>query len=84
VGGGTKNRLLCQFTADACERRVVAGPVEATATGNVMMQAVAAGDVGSIAEAREIVRRSFPVEEYVPKNTEAWSEAYQRFLKIVS
>ncbi|MEN6406761.1 MAG: rhamnulokinase family protein [Thermoguttaceae bacterium] len=84
VGGGTKNRLLCQFTADACGRRVVAGPVEATATGNIMMQAVAAGDVGSIAEAREIIHRSFPIEEYSPKNTEAWSEAYQRFLKVVS
>ena len=46
VGGGTKNRQLCQAAADACGRRVVAGPVEATATGNVMMQAVAAGDVG--------------------------------------
>ena len=52
VGGGTKNRQLCQAAADACGRRVVAGPVEATAIGNVMMQAVALGDVGSIAEAR--------------------------------
>jgi rhamnulokinase len=83
VGGGTKNRQLCQFAADACSRRVVAGPVEATATGNVMMQAVAAGDVASIAEAREIIRRSFPVEEYEPKNSSAWDEAYSRFLKIL-
>ena len=59
VGGGTKNRQLCQAAADACGRRVVAGPVEATAIGNVMMQAVAAGDVASIAEAREVIRRSF-------------------------
>jgi rhamnulokinase len=83
VGGGTKNRQLCQAGADACGRRVVAGPVEATATGNVMMQAVADGVVGSIAEAREVIRRSFPVEEYEPKNTAAWEEAYERFLKIV-
>ena len=67
VGGGTKNRQLCQFAADACNRRVVAGPVEATAIGNLMMQAVAAGDVASIAEAREVIRRSFPVDEYRPE-----------------
>ena len=51
VGGGTQNRQLCQMAADACQRRVVAGPVEATAIGNLMMQAIAAGEVGSIAEA---------------------------------
>jgi rhamnulokinase len=84
VGGGTKNRQLCQAGADACGRRVVAGPVEATATGNVMMQAVADGVVGSIAEAREVIRRSFPVEEYEPRNTAAWDEAYEKFLKIVA
>jgi rhamnulokinase len=83
VGGGTQNRQLCQAAADACGRRVVAGPVEATATGNLMMQAVAAGDVGSIAEAREVIRRSFAVEEYRPRNTAAWDEAYARFLKLV-
>jgi rhamnulokinase len=83
VGGGTKNRQFCQFAADACGRRIVSGPVEATAIGNLMMQAVAAGDVGSIAEAREVIRRSFPVEEYEPRNTGAWDEGYGRFLKIV-
>ena len=62
VGGGMQNRLLCQFAADACGRRVLAGPVEATAIGNLMVQAVAAGDVASIVEAREIIRQSFPVE----------------------
>jgi len=83
VGGGTKNRQLCQAAADACARRVLAGPSEATATGNVMMQAVADGDVASIAEAREVIRRSFAVEEYTPKDTAAWDEAYQRFVKVV-
>lgn len=82
VGGGTKNRQLCQFAADACGRRVVAGPIEATAIGNVMMQAVASGDVASIAEAREVIRRSFPVEEYQPQNTAAWDEVYAKFVKI--
>jgi rhamnulokinase len=82
VGGGAKNRQLCQATADACARQVVAGPVEATATGNLMLQAVAAGDVASIADAREVVRRSFDVEQYEPQNTQAWNDAYERFLKI--
>ena len=83
VGGGTQNRLLCQAAADASGRRVVAGPIEATATGNIMMQAVADGAVGSIAEAREVIRRSFAVDEYEPKNTAAWDEAYAKVLKIL-
>jgi sugar (pentulose or hexulose) kinase len=60
----------------------VAGPVEATAIGNCMVQALAGGAVGSIAEARELVRRSFPVEEYEPQNAAAWEEAYGRFLPL--
>jgi len=83
VGGGTKNRQLCQAAADACARRVLAGPIEATATGNVMMQATAAGDVASIAEARDVIRRSSALEEYLPQNTAAWDEAYGRFLKVL-
>ncbi len=83
VGGGTQNRLLCQAAADASGRRVVAGPVEATAIGNIMVQAVADGAVGSIAEAREVVRGSFDVEEYEPRNTAAWDDAYERFLKVL-
>ena len=84
VGGGTQNRQLCQMMADACGRRVVAGPIEATATGNVMMQAVAAGDVGSIAEAREVIRRSFEVDQYEPQDVAAWDDAYDRFEKVVA
>jgi rhamnulokinase len=83
VGGGTQNKLLNQMAADACNRRVIAGPVEATAIGNVMMQAVALGEVGSIAEAREVIRKSFAVEEYVPLNAGLWEGAYQRFQKLV-
>jgi len=83
VGGGTRNRQLCQAAADACARRVLAGPIEATATGNVMMQAVAAGDVGSIAEAREVVRESFEMIEYVPRDAAAWDEAYERFRRLI-
>ena len=83
VGGGTQNRLLCQMAADACNRRVLAGPVEATAIGNVMMQAVASGDVASIAEARQVIRASFPMHEYEPQNAGPWDEAFERFEKIV-
>ena len=83
VGGGTRNRQLCQAAADACGRRVVAGPVEATAIGNLMVQAIAAGDAGSIAQSREIIRQSFDVEEYQPRNTPAWDDAYGRFVKIL-
>lgn len=83
VGGGTQNRLLCQAGADASGRRVVAGPIEATATGNIMVQAIADGSVGSIAEAREVIRRSFTVDEYEPRNTAAWDEAFPRFLKVL-
>ena len=79
VGGGTQNRQLCQMAADACQRQVVAGPVEATAIGNVMMQAVAAGHVKDIAQAREVIRRSFEVIEYSPQDSGRWDEAYGRY-----
>jgi rhamnulokinase len=82
VGGGTQNKLLSQMAADACNRRVVAGPVEATAIGNVMMQAVSAGAIGSIADAREVIRRSFDVEQYVPRNTAAWDDAFGRYQEV--
>jgi rhamnulokinase len=83
VGGGAQNRLLCQMTADATSRRV-AGPVEATAIGNLMMQAVAQGAIGSISQAREIVRTSFAAQEFRPKQPQPWNEAYGRFEKLVT
>src|SRR3954451_17963539 len=61
VGGGSKNALLCQFTADACGRPVLAGPVEATAMGNVLIQAMGRGRIASLADLRSFVARSFPV-----------------------
>ena len=67
VGGGSQNGLLCQMTADACERPVLAGPMEATAIGNVLMQAIAAGEIADVAAAREVVRRSFEPVEYQPQ-----------------
>jgi rhamnulokinase len=82
VGGGTQNQLLCQFAADALNRPVVAGPIEATAIGNVLMQAVALGDLKSTAELREVVRNSFSPVLYEPGNTAAWDEAAARHRKI--
>lgn len=82
VGGGTQNKMLCQFTADATGTPVVAGPIEATAIGNIIVQAVAGAAINSISDAREIVRRSFEVAVYQPKVSAGWDEAYDRFLEI--
>ncbi|MCC6424527.1 MAG: rhamnulokinase [Phycisphaerales bacterium] len=81
VGGGTQNELLNQMTADACGRPVVAGPVEATAIGNILAQAIAVGQIRTLADARAIVRNSFDVKRYDPRDTAAWDEAYGRFQK---
>jgi rhamnulokinase len=82
IGGGAQNRLLNQLTADAAGRMVVAGPVEATALGNVLVQALALGHLGSLAEGRALVRAAFPVETFRPRPAEAWETAYQRYLKL--
>ena len=82
VGGGGQNLLLNQFTANAVGRQVVVGPVEATAAGNILMQIAAAGEMSSLAEGREIIRRSFELTTYVPKDAAKWEEAYERFQGI--
>ncbi|MDP7280771.1 MAG: FGGY-family carbohydrate kinase, partial [Candidatus Poribacteria bacterium] len=82
VGGGTQNRLLCQFTADATGRQVIAGPVEATAIGNIAVQAIAAKEIGSLTEARQIIKKTFQMQIYEPTETEQWDQVYQRFLEI--
>lgn len=79
VGGGARNALLCQMTADASERPVLAGPVEATSIGNVMLQAIALGLVDSLEQARELVRRSTEVRAYEPQSAEMWGPAWERF-----
>ena len=84
VGGGSQNTLLCQLTADACDRLVLAGPVEATAIGNVLVQAIGLGILGSLAEAREVVRRSFEVATFTPHNADAWQAPYQRFRSLLA
>jgi rhamnulokinase len=83
IGGGSRNRLLNQFTADATGCEVIAGPVEATAIGNILMQAIGLGHLGSLAEARQIVRASFTPEVYEPGKTAGWDEAYARLQKVV-
>ncbi|MDW8290698.1 MAG: rhamnulokinase family protein [Armatimonadota bacterium] len=83
VGGGSQNRLLCQFTADACHRTVLTGPVEATAAGNVMLQMIALSELKGITEGRALIRRSTEMVEYTPRDTEAWDSAYERFLRLV-
>jgi rhamnulokinase len=67
VGGGSRNELLNQLAANAMGRTVIAGPAEATAAGNVLVQGIGAGIVSGVSEAREIVRRSFPLETYLPR-----------------
>ncbi len=83
VGGGTKESLLCQFTADACGRPVYAGPVEATAIGNISAQAIAAGEIKNVAEAREVIRNSFPIDYYEPNHPETWDDGFARFKKLI-
>ena len=82
IGGGSQNTVLCQFAADATGLPVFAGPVEATAIGNILVQAMALGKVKSQNELRDIVRQSFPLTTYEPHRTGNWDEHYARFLRI--
>jgi rhamnulokinase len=79
VGGGSRNRLLNQFTADATGCTVLAGPIEATALGNLAVQMVGTGAVSSLDEARRIIERSFPVERFEPAAQDRWNSHYRRF-----
>ena len=84
VGGGTQDRFLMQLVADCTGLPVTAGPVEATAAGNIIAQALAVGMIKSLAEGREIIRNSFKMEEFTPKAADkaAWDEAYSRYTKL--
>jgi rhamnulokinase len=79
IGGGTQNILLNQLTADATGKTVVTGPIEATVIGNVLMQAVGLGHVSSLDELRAVVRHSFDLKTYQPKDTAMWSQHFDRF-----
>lgn len=82
IGGGARNELLCQFTADAAGIRVVAGPSEATALGNISMQALALGYLRSLSEIRDLVRRSVELRTYEPRPSNEWDRAYERYRDI--
>jgi sugar (pentulose or hexulose) kinase len=84
VGGGSQNHLLNQFTADALNCTVVAGPVEAASIGNLIMQLYALGEIRSLSEGRALIRRSFETKMFEPHNTAAWDDAYARFQRILS
>jgi rhamnulokinase len=86
VGGGSQNHLLNQFAADACNRPVLAGPVEATVLGNVLVQAQASAEVINLAELRAVVRDSFEVRPFEPdpKTTDAWAAARKRFSSLIA
>jgi rhamnulokinase len=82
IGGGSRNSLLNQLTADATGCRVIAGPVEATAIGNILLQAIALGHLSSLPDGRALVRRSFEVTSYEPQINPAWDDAYSRYLAL--
>jgi rhamnulokinase len=79
VGGGAQNQLLNQMTADACAREVIAGPVEATAIGNMLVTAISLGDIKNLSEGRAVVKQSFDVKHYEPQAPTAWDDAYGRY-----
>jgi rhamnulokinase len=82
IGGGSQNSLLCQLTADAANRPVIAGPVEATAIGNALVQAMSLGHIGSLADGRLLVACSFPLKTYHPSHVDGWDDAFARFKRI--
>lgn len=82
VGGGSKNRLLNQFTANALNRSVIAGPVEATSAGNILMQMIGTGELASLAQGRELIRTSFETKVYEPIDPRSWDQAYARFKAV--
>ena len=83
IGGGTKDRLLCQMAADACNTNVIAGPIEATAAGNIAVQMIALGEIRDLAHARQVIAASEQPKFYKPENAAAYDEAYARFEKLL-
>lgn len=84
VGGGSQNQLLCQFTADAAQVTVKAGPTEATSLGNIIVQGMAAGFPASLEEGRRLIASSFPVLTYQPEKKDNWNKVYLKYKKLFS
>ncbi len=84
VGGGSQNALLCQMTADATGKTVYAGPVEATALGNGLVQLIGLGELADLAQARQVVRASYPPLVYTPAYLQDWEGAYARFRRLIA
>jgi rhamnulokinase len=84
VGGGSRNTVLNQFVADATGRTVIAGPTEATAIGNVLIQAMGAGTLGNLCELRKVVRDSFPLETFTPRPAADWDLAYEKYRGLIA
>ena len=82
IGGGTKDGLLCKMTANACNCEVTAGPIEATAYGNIAIQLIASGAVSDITEARKIIAASDSVKTFLPDNAYEWEKAYNRYIEF--
>lgn len=83
IGGGTKDRLLCQMAADACNTKVIAGPIEATATGNIAVQMIALGEIRDLADARRVIAVSEQPKYYEPQDPKAYDVAYKKFESIM-
>ncbi|MFA7673682.1 MAG: rhamnulokinase family protein [Clostridia bacterium] len=83
VGGGCKNTMISQFTANAIGKEVTAGPIEATAIGNIVAQLIALGAIKDVKEARKIVRSSFEIKSYLPEDQKIWEEKYQYYLRNI-
>lgn len=83
VGGGTQSRLLCQFTANSCKKRVVVGPIESTVLGNIVLQLVATGEVNGLQDGRDLIANSQDFQVYEPEDIEQWDYAYKNFLNMI-
>ena len=83
IGGGSQNALLNQFTANVLNIPVKAGPKEATAIGNLLVQALSLGKIKTIRELRQIVKNSFPIIEFNPKDVNKWNEGYKKYLRFI-
>ena len=83
LGGGTKDAFLCRMTADSIGFPVVAGPAEATALGNIILQLIALGDLKNADEGRALIKKQEKLLTYNPENTQLWAEAYKNFCEVI-